>query len=198
MLLVLGLGIFYAYIEVQRTSLALRAEETARTHTQQQERFNKLSAELSPDAAAQAVDAESKELEKNIAARQAMLAELRAGSAEASAGYSAFLSAFARRPLSGVWLTGIHVDAGGGQMTVKGRATSAELLPEYIQLLGLEPVLKGRPFERLELSRRELAAGTGKPVSSFVEFSLVSSAEPVNAVNAPLPAEPQPQQSKVN
>ena len=177
-LLVLGLGVVYGFVLWERGSLDRSLAETRRQHAVQQERFNKLSAELSPAGAEQEMDARLQAAEKDLAARRTMLAQLSAGTLEATNGYSALLTAFARQSINGLWLTGIAAGT-GGHLMVRGRALQAELLPVYIQRLGREEVLKGRPFEKLELAQKQLAEQ--KAALLFVEFALSSE----NAVRQP-------------
>lgn len=170
-LLAIGVALANAFVVMERGNLAKQAQETGRQHKVQMERFSKLSMELSPDRAEQELSARLQAAEKELTARRNALEQLSSGTSEVAMGYSPFLKAFARQTVSGLWLTAIHVEAGGRQLTVRGRATQAELLPVYIQQLGRESVLKGRPFERLELARRELS-GNGN--TAFVEFALLS------------------------
>jgi hypothetical protein len=93
-------------------------------------------------------------------------------------GFSRYLSAFARQPVSGLWLTGVTV--AGDDLEVRGRALRAELLPVFIRRLGREDVLRGKGFSELSVvARTEPVKGTqAQPESTpealqrFVEFSL--------------------------
>lgn len=187
-LLVLGLAVVYGLVLMERGSLDRSLAEIARQHAVQKERFNKLSAELSPMGTEQEMDARLSAAEKDLAAKQAMLSQLSSGTLEATSGYSLLLTAFARQSISGLWLTAIMAGA-SGRLVVRGRALQAELLPVYMQQLGREEVLKGRPFDRLELVQKQLAEQ--KAPLTFVEFIL--SSESAISQTHQKPATPAPQ-----
>ena len=190
-LLAVGLGAFYGYALTQRTAVDRSASDTARAYNTAKDRFARLSAELSPDRMEKELAENMKKAAADITARQALLNQLHAGVSHTAAGYAGFLKAFARQSMNGVWLIGIQVGADGQQLTVRGRAVQAELLPVYIQRLGREQALKGRPFEKLELSRHD-AGGTGPAGAplGYVEFALLSTHQAESALSATEPAGP--------
>jgi type IV pilus assembly PilN-like protein len=93
-------------------------------------------------------------------------------------GFSKYLAAFARQPVSGLWLTGVTV--AGDDLEVRGRAVRAELLPVFIRRLSREDVLKGKGFAEVSVAAREEAPGAAAPPGAgqaprrFVEFSLTT------------------------
>jgi hypothetical protein len=115
-------------------------------------------------------------------AREAMEA-LKGGAFGNQQGFAEYLRAFSRQSLNGLWLTGFSI-AGSGDLEIRGRVLSPDLLPSYIQRLNREQVLAGRSFARLEMSRPkpepEPAAGKDKAVAKapsmprFLDFSLVT------------------------
>ncbi|HVC50062.1 MAG TPA: PilN domain-containing protein [Burkholderiales bacterium] len=86
-------------------------------------------------------------------------------------GYSRYLTAIARRSLSGVWLTGIDIRAQNDGLTLIGEALSPKFVPEYIGSLESETVLQGKQFSTLEVK-----ASTYKGYD-IVKFNLHSSIE---------------------
>ena len=84
-------------------------------------------------------------------AREAMAA-LKGGAFGNQRGFAEYLRAFSRQSLSGLWLTGFSI-AGSGELEIRGRVLSPDLVPSYIQRLNREQVLAGRSFARLEMSR---------------------------------------------
>lgn len=97
-------------------------------------------------------------------------------------GFSEYLRAFSRQSVNGLWLTGFTI-SGGGELEIRGRVLSPDLVASYIQRLNREQVLAGRSFARLEMNRPapEPAADKGKDAKKapraprFLEFSLATS-----------------------
>ena len=54
--------------------------------------------------------------------------------------------AFSRQHVEGVWLTAFDIAAGGSDLTIAGRAVSADLIPAYLQRLNKEAPMQGRQF----------------------------------------------------
>ena len=115
------------------------------------------------------------------AAREAMSA-LKGGAFGNQQGFAEYMRAFSRQSLNGLWLTGFTI-TGAGELEIRGRVLTPDLVPSYIQRLNKEEVLAGRSFARLEMNRPKLEppAGKdnkdGKPSSStarFLEFSLAT------------------------
>jgi hypothetical protein len=96
-------------------------------------------------------------------------------------GFAEYLRAFSRQTLNGLWLTGFTI-SGSGELEIRGRVLSPDLLPSFIQRLNREQVLAGRSFARLEMNRPpEAVADKGKdakkppPAPRFLEFSIATS-----------------------
>ena len=103
------------------------------------------------------------QLPAEVAARQAengqlqgLLNYLRVLAEQQNAGFVVSLQALAEHhPQGRLWLTGIHLDQGGTQLRLQGRAQSQQLLPGYLDALGRSPVFSGREFARLDVERSE-------------------------------------------
>jgi hypothetical protein len=120
-----------------------------------------------------------------LQAREDVIQVLRGGSLGNTEGHAAYLRAFARHWLEGMWLTGVTVVGAGNDIVVEGRTLKPELVPDYLSRLGREPVLKGHPFNRLQMRRpAPEPQGIGKPMLQprFVEFSVATEADPANVV----------------
>jgi hypothetical protein len=135
---------------------------------------------LKPDAQ---LEAEIGQLEGGLkTAREAMEA-LKGGAFGNQQGFAEYLRAFSRQSVGGLWLTGFSI-AGSGDLEIRGRVLSPDLVPSYIQRLNREQVLAGRSFARLEMSRPkpELAAGKDKGAGKvphtprYLDFSLATTA----------------------
>lgn len=95
---------------------------------------------------------------------------------EAGGRFADHLRGLARQSLSGLWLTGFSVDAGGG-MEIRGRTTDPALLPEYIRRLNKEAAFQGRAFAALKLDPGKPDAPAG-PAAAPVPPSGASAAAP--------------------
>jgi hypothetical protein len=63
------------------------------------------------------------------------------------------MTAFARQPVQGMWLTKISVSNGGQNVGLQGKTLTSELLPQYLTRLAGEDELNGMSFNVLNLSR---------------------------------------------
>ncbi len=177
--LMAGLAAFYGYALQQETLLERQAANSVRENALQNERLTKFSTEFSPGAAQKQAEADQRALVSAIAARETLLRDMQSGALGNAAGYSEYLRAFARQIVSGVWLTGVDIEEGAQNLTLKGNALQADLIPAFIRRLGAESVLRGRPFQSLRIS--PAAAGTdGKSpgAPAYVAFRLSSTELP--------------------
>ena len=136
---------------------------------------------IPPETEAQ-LDAQIRQLEAEFKHALASTEALKSGAFGNRQGFSAYLLAFSRRSIGGLWLTGFTI-GGGGELEIQGRTLDADLLPSFIQRLNHEPVLAGRKIARLEITRpkgQPAAApekkGTDEapPAPQFLEFSLAT------------------------
>jgi hypothetical protein len=102
-----------------------------------------------PDAQ---VEAEVGRLEGELKTAREAMETLQGGALGNQNGFAEYLRAFSRQSLNGLWLTGFSI-AGNGELEIRGRVLSPDLVPSYIQRLNREQVLAGRSFARLEMSR---------------------------------------------
>jgi hypothetical protein len=87
-------------------------------------------------------------------------------------GFSDYFRAFARQSVDGLWLTGLHIGAGGAQLGVQGNALQPELVPQYMRRLASESVMRGKSFASLEIGAPPESPLAGAP--SYLKFSLQS------------------------
>ena len=158
-------------------------------------------AQLDQAVQARTPRAPSKALEEELARAEAALAHQRdilalldgEGTGQAQ-GYFAYLQVFARKRLPGLWLTGFTLDAATGKLTIEGKAMQPELVPQYITLLGEEPLLSGRQFSALQMESQKTPSGkeAAAPADAgSVEFKL-QSMELHAALQAPVTTEVRP------
>ena len=107
------------------------------------------------------LDAETARLENELKQARESMDALKGGVIGTQEGFAEYLRAFSRQSLNGLWLTGLTI--GGGEIEIRGRAASPDLVPGYIQRLNREKVLAGRSFARLEMTQpREPEKDAGK------------------------------------
>jgi hypothetical protein len=87
---------------------------------------------------------------------QRLVAHLQLLSQQQSAGFVAPLAALSERhPPNGLWLSAIALRDGGSTLSLQGLTQDQQLLPLYLQSLGVSPVFRGREFARFELQRND-------------------------------------------
>jgi hypothetical protein len=114
-----------------------------------------------------------------LALRGEMLATLRHSLGPEATSFAATLRGFAQQTVSGLWLTGFSIDAGGG-IEISGRTIDPALLPEYIRRLNREAAFRGQTFAALKLGvvkTEKSPGGDGKPAvesrPQWHEFMLI-------------------------
>lgn len=140
--------------ESQHTTLAARLEEMSR--------------KFRARAKTQFLEKEITRLEALIAAKSGVKEILERGVFANTKGYSEYLLAFARQHVAGVWLTGVAIVGAGERLTLKGRTTIPELVPQYMQRLANEQTLTGIEFQIFRMARPQDEASQRSP--AFVEF----------------------------
>ena len=117
---------------------------------------------------------ELRAIQAAVTQRQSAFTLLQAGGLGNETGHANALNAFARQSINGLWLTGVTLDQ--QQVALRGRSTSPDLIPSYVNRLNKEAALQGRSFRALHIERPEQEAAASAPARSapFVEFSLVS------------------------
>jgi hypothetical protein len=137
-------------------------------------------AALKPDAQ---LEAEVGRLESELNTAREAMETLQGGALGNQQGFAEYLRAFSRQSLNGLWLTGFSI-AGNGELEIRGRVLSPDLVPSYIQRLNREQVLAGRSFARLEMSRpkpepalakdNKSSAPTPAALPRYLDFSLAT------------------------
>jgi len=129
-------------------------------------------------------ESEIKRLEAELGSARRQMDTLKGGAAGDTQGFAEYLRAFSRQSVDGLWLTGVDILA-GGEITIRGRALNAALVPDYIQRLDREQVMRGRSFAALEMRRPGPPPGQKErqELPRFLEFRLAT-AEPVSGAGA--------------
>lgn len=172
LLIVLGSMLFYGYAMYQVKSLKKQTAEMNVRYEAEQKRLVNYINEFSPQRAQQLLNDEMKRVEAQASMQEALLTTLKSGAIGNTQGYSEYLRAFARQTVKGLWLTGFNINGDGAQMQLQGAVVNPQLLPEYIQRMNREPVMRGKSFAALQMKLP--TAANGQPTFGYVEFSLRS------------------------
>lgn len=133
-----------------------------------------------------AMAAELATLETLTAAPESVYAALERDSFDHIKGYSDILIALARQDLPQLWLTGIQIEGAGNDLVLRGRAFDAARVPQYLQRLSAESVLKGMRFETFGVARPGKApAGEDAAGNPGVLASTLDSLAPAAHAAAP-------------
>jgi len=172
---------YHYYLQQHVNGLAAElksAESLLKSHQSHIERLRGKPGAARPDAQ---LDADIARYENELKLARESVEALKGGAFGNQRGFAEYLRAFSRQSVNGLWLTGFSI-AGSGELEIRGRVLSPDLLPSYIQRLNQEKVLAGRSFARLEMSRPKAEPVASKDkdakkavrVPRFLEFSLAT------------------------
>ena len=170
---------YHAYLQQQVSGLTVEvsaAERVLKSQSGFMEKLKDKSTAPKPDVV---LDAEIAGLETELKLARESMEALKGGAFGNQQGFAEYLRAFSRQSLNGLWLTGFSI-AGSGELEIRGRALSPDLVPSYIQRLNREEVLAGRSFARLEMSRPKAEPAADKGAAKapgaprFLEFNLAT------------------------
>lgn len=169
---------FAGYAGMRNRHLAQQEREVAAKVTAAQAEMQRLAGQLAGRKQDAQIAAEIARLESKITGRDEVMAVLKGGALGDTRGFSEHLRAFARQSFEGVWLTGLHIAAGGQDVAVEGRALRAEQVPGYLRRLNSENVMRGHPFSNLLMQAPapdpEDRSGRRPP---YIEFRLATKSE---------------------
>lgn len=172
-MILVGSALFYAYAAYQVQQLVAQSEESSKRYATAQARFERYSAEFSPQQAQQLLNDELKKTEARVVAQRELIDTLKSGAIGNTSGYSEYMRAFARQSMSGLWLTGFDIVGDAVQMSMRGGALNPEQVPGYIQRLNREKIMRGKEFAALQMQQHKFEAG--KPAGlPYLEFTLQS------------------------
>ena len=178
-LVVVGMLLAQALVVHQARQLQRLSEETAQDAQVQRERVTALAKQFSAQGASKALEDELAKAEETLRRRRDLLSEMTTNVGGNTEGFSSHLKALAHQNVAGVWLTGLEVSGRSNELSLRGRALNAELVPAYVRALRGDPAFAGRAVTSLQLAAREEpvpgeAAVAGQPARTrrFVEFML--------------------------
>jgi len=142
-----------------------------------------------PATASPALIEEQARLQRDIEARRAVADRLGGSDLGNTEGFSPYLMALSRRAVNGLWITGFSMSGTGEDLSIRGRVLRPELVSEYLERLGSDEALRGRPLSGISMraldispAREEAKAGDGKgapksaPTVRVIEFVLGAAA----------------------
>ena len=133
--------------------------------------------EFAPRQKSKALEAQIAEAETELAGLHEIEGVLKRGRLGNANGYASYFRALARQSASDLWLTGLTIGGEGPQLSLQGRALEGKLVPAYVNRLTTEPVMQGKTFGALQISRPErvnpnAAPGSKPELAPFIDFSL--------------------------
>ena len=172
---------YHYYLQQHVNGLAAELKSAESLLKSQQSHIDRLRGKpgaARPDAQ---LDADIARYENELKLARESVEALKGGAFGNQRGFAEYLRAFSRQSVNGLWLTGFTI-AGSGELEIRGRVLSPDLVPSYIQRLNQEKVFAGRSFARLEMSRpkAEPVASKDKDAKKavrlprFLEFSLAT------------------------
>lgn len=172
---------YHYYLQQQVGGLAAELQSAEGLLKSQRGYVDGLKGKAAAPKAGTQLEADIARYEAELKLARDSMAALKGGAFGNQQGFAEYLRAFSRQSVNGLWLTGFTI-AGSGELEIRGRALSPDLVPGYIQRLNKEQVLAGRSFARLEMSRPRAQPPAGKDKDAkkvpgtprFLEFSLAT------------------------
>lgn len=172
-LIVVATLLFYGYSIYQTRALTRQAAQMSQMQDTTQRQFASIAATLGPRKPDIHLTEAIKLAESEVKNRQDILDILSQGELGNQAGFSEYLKALSRQTVNGLWLTGFDVTGSGDEISIRGRAMQAALVPGLIRKLKVEPKFAGTHFATLDIHQptapRSSTATTPPP---YVEFTL--------------------------
>jgi len=164
---------FQALYAYQNRSLQSTLAQTDKRATELRDQSIRFAKEFTALGRSTALTDEIARVEEQLRMRRGLIAGMQGGAGGNVDGFSPYLTALARRTMSGVWLTGVEIGA-SGELVLKGRVMDSALVPAYIRELRKEEAFAGRAVSELRVSAKsesEKKADPARP-ARFVEFFL--------------------------
>ena len=178
---------YHAYLQQQVGGLTTEVDAAERVLKSQRSIMDKLKDKAAAPKSDAKLENDIARLETELKLARESIEALKGGAFGNQQGFAEYLRAFSRQSVYGLWLTGFTI-AGSGELEIRGRALSPDLVPSYIQRLNREEVLAGRSFARLEMSRpkpapapatapapgKDKGAAKAPGMPRFLEFNLAT------------------------
>lgn len=169
--------------DAARRTYALKAQAAATDATllARQEKLAEFRVQFAPRKKSPTLAAETSAAQEELAMLTSAAATVARGGFGDTAGYSDYFRAFARQSFDGLWLTNLHVGAGGSRLAVQGNVLQAQLVPQYMRRLSSETVMRGKTFSSMEIGAPAPAPGATESAAkvagapAYLSFKLQSS-----------------------
>lgn len=187
---------WWMYSQQQLKQLTHQKEDLVMAVQQTQERLTQQVVASAPRAPSQVLQQQLALLETKQQVQAQLLTAIEQGRPQQDRGLANYMRGFARQTVDGLWLTGFSIDETNKTMTVRGRSLEAEVLPNYMQRLGKEPVFSGKLFGGLHVQQATIAQpatmtaatpSSAGVTNSTVSTAAASSASVTNAANVAVP-----------
>jgi len=139
--------------------LAAEAASGEQRLNQARKRQAQAQVDFAPRQKSPAIGRALAEAEAELASLDEVIAALGGDQIGNTTGYARYFKALARQSAGELWLTGVTIAGGGRHIGIKGRALDAAMVPAYVKRLSREPVMQGKYFGSLAISRAALAPG---------------------------------------
>lgn len=155
LLQILGLGLLLligtaAALQLQRAQLAATRDFLSAQQKHHTAQLQQLEASVDAEALA-SLEQRIETLQSQLAADSGTRELLRAQLTARQARFAPQLTALARHPLPGLWLTGVQL--GSDAVTLQGLAQRAEQVPQYLASLAGDPLLSRWALSTVRLER---------------------------------------------
>ncbi len=172
-LVMLGAFAYYGMVQYQTSKMGVMLEDGRRQINENQKKLLAIMAEFSRMRGGLTLEQELKNVSDEAAAQREIIQALKSGALGNVSGYSAYMQAFARQIVQGMWLTGIAIEGDATEMRLQGATMNPQLVPEYIVRLNHEEVMRGKMLTAMVM--RHPADGNGKALEvPYLEFDLRS------------------------
>jgi hypothetical protein len=175
------IGLLGTVVESRRNAHKIEAAQVAGQLRQLQDRLQQLAQQAASSKTDPVLQGEVDRLTALVDSRGTVLSILDKGTVTSGNGYAEILRGLARQTVTGLWLTGVSVAAGNGEMELQGRTTDRTLVAEYLRRLNGEKVFTGRSFSGLRIDAPKAEDGSPVPSPAYLEFALMGSQEKTSA-----------------
>lgn len=151
------------YEDYRLRALYAQARAVEGTLKEVRTRHDQLTAEQSARKPDPRFAARIAQLDARLKNRQDIIEALQGGLVGTADGFSVYMRVLSRQSINGLWLTGFDITAGGSELTLSGRALSADLVPAYLKRLNQEKPLQGRQFATIRIDQS--AAGRAAAIA---------------------------------
>lgn len=147
----LGIILIGGFAQFQIQRLQSNADQVSTQLHETEQQVAKLRATTGIASHRPQLEAELKQVDADLQMKQRIANILKSSDFGYTAGYSVYLTAFARQIPKGVWLTGLSIGGDGTEIGLRGRALKPELVAEYVKQLKTERVMQGKDFTSVHI-----------------------------------------------